>query len=56
MKTHPAPLPPPAVKRLEPILPPITDATLMNKQKLLNIVYTQIQGIANHARSVQKLL
>ncbi|CAH3172967.1 unnamed protein product, partial [Porites evermanni] len=50
MKTHPAPLPPPSVKRLEPILPPMTDATLMNKQKILNIVYTQIQGIANHAR------
>lgn len=53
MKTHPAPLPPPPVKRLEPILPPMTDATLMNKQKLLNIVYGQLQGIVTHARFVK---
>nr|XP_058943375.1 ectopic P granules protein 5 homolog [Pocillopora verrucosa] len=50
MKTHPAPLPPPPVKRLEPILPSMTDATLMNKQKLLGIVYSQLQGIVAHAR------
>lgn len=50
MRTQPAPLPPPPVKRLEPILPPMTDATLMNKQKVMNIVYTQIQAIVNQAR------
>lgn len=52
MKTHPATLPPPPVKRLEPILPPMTDASLMNKQRLLNIVYSQLQGIVSHARFV----
>ena len=52
MKTHPAPLNPPPVKRLEPILPPMTDALLMNKQRLLNIVYNQLQGIVSHARFV----
>ena len=52
MKTHPAPLPPPPVKRLEPILPPMSDATLLNKQKLLNIVYSHLQGIVTHARFV----
>lgn len=52
MKTHPAPLHPPPVKRLEPILPPMTDASLMNKQRLLNIVYSQLQGIVSHARFV----
>lgn len=52
MKTHPAPLPPPPVKRLAPILPSMTDTTLMNKQKVLNIIYTQIQGIVHHARLV----
>ena len=54
MKTHPAPLPPPPVKSLEPILPSMTDATLMNKQKLLGIVYNQLQGIATHARFGRK--
>ncbi|KAJ7394035.1 Ectopic P granules protein 5 [Desmophyllum pertusum] len=50
MRTHPLTLPPPPVKRLEPILSPMTDATLMNKQKLLNIVYGQLQGIVTQAR------
>ena len=54
MRTQPAPLPPPPVKRLEPILPPMTDATLMNKQKVMNIVYTQIQAIVNQARWVER--
>lgn len=56
MKTHAAPLPPPPVKRLEPILPPMTDASLMNKQRLLNIVYNQLQGIVSHARFVNNTI
>lgn len=56
MKTHAAPLPPPPVKRLEPILPPMTDSSLMNKQRLLNIVYNQLQGIVSHARFVNNIM
>lgn len=50
MQTQPAPLPPPPVKRLEAVLPTITEATLMNKEKVANIVYSQIQAIVNQAR------
>lgn len=32
----------------------MTDATLMNKQKLLGIVYSQLQGIVAHARFGRK--
>ena len=53
MQTQPAPLPPPPVKRLEPTLPPMTDTILLNKQKVMNTVYTQLQTIVNQARWVE---
>ena len=50
MKIHPPTLSPPPVTKPQRILPQLLDGTLMNRQKLLNIVYTQILGLVAQAR------